>query len=126
MHDKLTEVAQALAAFAEDLGPRLADTTLVTMSEFGRRVRQNGSGGTDHGHGNLVMLLGGGTVGGRVHGSWRGLSDDVLADGDLPGTTDYRTVLAEVLEKRCGTGGVSTDVFPGLSSTRLGLVRQRE
>lgn len=125
MHDKLREVAQALAAFAEDLGPRLADTTLVTMSEFGRRVRQNGSGGTDHGHGNLVMMLGGGTVGGKVHGRWPGLDEADLADGDLPGSTDYRSVLAEVLEKRCGTSRVGTDVFPGLPSTRFGLVRQR-
>ncbi len=125
MHDKLREVAQALAAFAEDLGPRLADTTLVTMSEFGRRVRQNGSGGTDHGHGNLVMMLGGGTVGGKVHGRWPGLDETDLADGDLPGSTDYRTILAEVLEKRCATSRVGTDVFPGLPSTRLGLVRQR-
>lgn len=125
MTDKLGEVARALAAFAEDLGPRLQDTTLVTMSEFGRRVKQNGSGGTDHGHGNLVMMLGGGTVGGKVHGHWPGLADSALADGDLPGSTDYRTILAEVLEKRCATTSVARDVFPGLPSTRLGLVRQK-
>ena len=75
--------------------------TLVTLSEFGRRVRENGSGGLDHGHGNLMLLLGGGVNGGQVHGNWPGLDPGGLVDGDLPATTDYRVVLAELLERRC-------------------------
>jgi uncharacterized protein (DUF1501 family) len=71
------------------------------------------------------MLMGGGIVGGQVHGQWLGLSDDVLADGDLPGTTDYRIVLAEILEKRCKTPGVRTSVFPGLGANRLGVATAR-
>ncbi len=98
--------------------------TLVTLSEFRRRVYENGSGGTDHGHGNAVLLLGGGVVGGQVHGTWPGLAPDALVDGDLAGTTDYRLVLAEVLAKRCGAGSMST-IFPGLSGSPLGVVRAR-
>jgi uncharacterized protein (DUF1501 family) len=84
-------------------------------------VKENASGGLDHGHGNLMLLLGGGVVGGRVHGAWPGLDPAVLLDGDLPAANDYRTVLAEVLEVRCGVPG--TAVFPGLGSGRLGLAR---
>ena len=64
--------------------------TLVTLSEFGRRVRENASGGLDHGHGNLMLLMGGGVVGGRMHGGWPGLDPAGLVDGDLPATNDYR------------------------------------
>ncbi len=124
LRDKLTVLGQALAAFATDLGSRLEGVTLVTLSEFGRRVSENGSGGTDHGHGNAVLLLGGGVVGGRVHGAWPGLAPEALVDGDLAGTTDYRTILAEVLAKRCGAGSMST-IFPGHSATPLGVVRAR-
>ena len=95
-------------------------TTLVTLTEFGRRVEENGSGGVDHGYGQVVMLMGGGIVGGQVHGVWPGLAEDDLIDGDLAATTDYRNVLAELLEKRCGATGLSS-VFPGLSPTRLGI-----
>jgi uncharacterized protein (DUF1501 family) len=70
------------------------------------------------------MLLGGGVVGGQVHGTWPGLEDEALVDGDLAGTTDYRQLLAEVLEKRCGASGIST-VFPGASPERIGVVRAR-
>jgi uncharacterized protein (DUF1501 family) len=113
-----------LAAFATDLGPSLADVTVVTLSEFGRRVEQNGSGGVDHGHGNLVMVLGGGTVGGQVYGTWPGLAPDALVDGDLAGTTDYRTILGEILQKRCGAGSLGS-IFPGFSGTELGLTTAR-
>jgi uncharacterized protein (DUF1501 family) len=119
------ELAGALAAFATDLGPAgLANVTIVTLSEFGRRVEENGSGGVDHGHGNAVLLLGGGVAGGTVHGRWPGLSDAALVDGDLAGTTDYRTILAEILTKRCGVASASA-VFPGLTTTPLGVVRPR-
>jgi uncharacterized protein (DUF1501 family) len=124
MHDHLTELSGSLAAFAADLGPRIADVTLVTLTEFGRRVEENGSGGTDHGFGQVVLALGGGVRGGQVLGSWPGLAPSALVDGDLNGTTDYRLMLAEVLEKRCGAGSLSS-VFPGIGSERPGLFNQR-
>ena len=124
MHRKATELGLALAAFARDLGPLMSRTCLVTLSEFGRRAAENGSGGVDHGYGNAVLLLGGGVVGGRVHGRWPGLTSAALDHGDLAGTTDCRSVLAELLVKR---GGVSTtalaEVFPGHRPETLGLVR---
>jgi uncharacterized protein (DUF1501 family) len=123
MSRKLIELAAALAAFAADLGDALGRVTLVTLSEFGRRVAENASGGLDHGHGNLMLMLGGGVVGGQVHGAWPGLAPAALTSGDLPAANDYRTVLAEVLERRCSvTAGT---VFPGLSAARLGVVRSR-
>jgi uncharacterized protein (DUF1501 family) len=124
MRDHLAELAAALVAFATDLGPRLSGVTLVTLTEFGRRVEENGSGGTDHGFGQAVLLLGGGVVGGRVHGAWPGLAPDRLLDGDLDGVNDYRVVLAEILEKRCGAGSIE-QVFPGAPRERLGLARAR-
>jgi uncharacterized protein (DUF1501 family) len=124
MHDQLTELAQALAAFATDLGPDLSRVTVVTLSEFGRRVHENGSGGVDHGHGNAVLVMGGGVRGGKVYGRWPGLSEPALDHGDLAVTTDYRTIIAEILTRRCGVGSTSA-VFPGWSGTPLGLVKPR-
>jgi len=98
--------------------------TLVTLTEFGRRIEENGSGGTDHGFGQTVLLMGGGVVGGQVHGTWPGLAPGSLIDGDLMSTTDYRTLLAEVLEKRCRAGSVG-QVFPDIGSERLGVVTPR-
>jgi uncharacterized protein (DUF1501 family) len=123
MFDQLTALSKALVAFVTDLGNRMADVTLVTLSEFGRRAGENGSGGVDHGHGNACLVLGGGVVGGKVYGRWPGLAADQLDDGDLAGTTDYRTILAEILEKRGKLS--SAEVFPQLGSERLGLLRQR-
>ena len=124
MHDHLDELARSLAAFAADLGPLLDGVTLVTLSEFGRRAGENGSGGADHGHGNAVLLLGGGVAGGRVYGRWPGLADDDLVDGDLAGTTDYRQILAEILVRRCALASPA-EVFPGLAPEPLGVVRAR-
>lgn len=124
MHDKLADLASALAAFAADLGPGLDGVTVVTLSEFGRRVQENGSGGVDHGHGNAVLLLGGGVAGGTVHGRWPGLSKADLLDGDLAGVVDYRQLLAEILQKRCRLGSVA-EVFPGLNPAPLGVVTPR-
>ena len=114
-HGRLAEWAASVAAFAADLGTDgMRDVTLLTMSEFGRRVAENGDRGTDHGHGNAMLLLGGGVAGGTVHGPWPGLAPERLDDGDLAGTTDYRDVLAEVLTRRCGQSAADlTTVFPG-------------
>ncbi len=112
MQDELTELASSRAAFATDLGPATSGVTVVTLAEFGRRVAENASRGTDHGHGNLIMLLGGGVVG-----------SGVLADGDLPGSTDYRLVPGELLERR--TSPAASSVFPGLTGAYLGVARSR-
>jgi uncharacterized protein (DUF1501 family) len=113
-HDRLTEWSAAIAAFLTDLGPAgMADVTLVTLSEFGRRVKENGDLGVDHGHGNAMLMLGAGVVGGTVHGPWPGLAEANLDDGDLAGTTDYRDVLAEALTLRCRQpAGDLSSVFP--------------
>jgi uncharacterized protein (DUF1501 family) len=125
MFDNLAVLGKALAAFATDLGPQvMRRVTLVTISEFGRRVGQNGSGGLDHGYGNAMLLLGGGVVGGRVHGRWPGLSAADLVDGDLAVTTDYRAVIGEILQKRCGVGNFDA-VFPGVKASSLGVVSAR-
>ncbi|MEV6597079.1 DUF1501 domain-containing protein [Actinoplanes sp. NPDC051346] len=125
MYDHLSALAAALAAFARDLGPAgLGRVTLVTISEFGRRVGQNGSGGLDHGYGNAMFVLGGGVKGGKVYGRWPGLAASRLVDGDLAVTTDYRAVIGEILRARCGLTNVA-GVFPGVSASTLGLVRSR-
>ena len=124
MHDHLSELGTALDAFATDLGGKLDDVTLVTLTEFGRRIEENGSGGTDHGYGQTVFLLGGGVKGGQVHGIWPSLALDKLLDGDLAKTTDYRSILAEILEKRCEASSVS-EIFPDLPSDRPDIVNLR-
>lgn len=124
MRDHLTELSGCLAAFATDLGSHMDGVSLVTLTEFGRTVGENGSGGSDHGYGQVVLMMGGGILGGQVHGQWPGLAEQDLVDGDLAATTDYRTILAEVLEKRCGAGSLS-QVFPGLGPERLGIAQQR-
>ena len=124
MTRQLAELAGALAAFDADLGPDTSRVTLVTLSEFGRRVAENGSRGTDHGNANTVLLLGGGVQGGRVHGDWPGLGRDQLDDGDLAVRTDYRDVLADVLRSRSGLSDLSA-VFPGHRATTSGYVRAR-
>ena len=125
MADHLRELDDALTAFATDLGAEhLGRVTLVTMSEFGRRAGENENAGVDHGWGNVMFVLGGNVNGGTVFGSWPGLADDALDDGDLAVTTDYRAVLADVLRNRANAsaGEVST-VFPGWSGTTLGVTR---
>ncbi|MDG6106525.1 DUF1501 domain-containing protein [Dactylosporangium aurantiacum] len=124
MHDHLTELALALEAFAADLGPAFARVTLLTLSEFGRRVAENGSRGVDHGNGNAMLLLGGGVRGGRVHGTWPGLAPAKLTAGDLTATTDYRSVIGEILQRRCGLGALA-DVFPNVAPSSYGLVAAR-
>jgi uncharacterized protein (DUF1501 family) len=125
MFDNLSATAAALAAFAADLGPTgMADVTVVTISEFGRRVQENGSRGVDHGHGNAMLLMGGGLRGGKVYGDWPGLAPAKLIAGDLAAVTDYRSVIGEILQKRCGLGDLG-EVFPGVSPTSFGLAAAR-
>jgi uncharacterized protein (DUF1501 family) len=125
MFDNLTDLSLALAAFAADLGPEaLGSVTLLTISEFGRRVQENASRGADHGHGNAMLLLGGGVRGGKVYASWPGLAPSALVAGDLAATTDYRSVIGEVLQKRCGLGSLS-DVFPSVQPSAFGLAAAR-
>jgi uncharacterized protein (DUF1501 family) len=110
---RLDDFARGLAAFAQDLGDRMADVVLVTMSEFGRTVRQNGDGGTDHGHGNAMLVLGGPVKGGKVYGHWPGLAREQLWQGrDLAVTTDFRDVFAEAARGHLGVTNVAA-VFPG-------------
>ncbi|WP_232323937.1 DUF1501 domain-containing protein [Catenuloplanes japonicus] len=124
MHDNLAGLAAALAAFAADTA--LENVTVLTISEFGRRVAENGSGGLDHGYGNAMLVLGGGVRGGAVYGAWPGLGTARLVNGDLKVTTDYRTVIGEILRKRCGVSATALgDVFPGVNGNDLGLVLSR-
>lgn len=96
----LEQLGKGLSALQSSLGDVYADTTIVVMSEFGRTVHENGDGGTDHGHGNVMWLLGGGVQGGKVHGEWPGLETDQLYQSrDLAVTTDFRDVIAQVLER---------------------------
>jgi uncharacterized protein (DUF1501 family) len=112
----LQEFGAGLAAFHADLQDRANSVTLVTMSEFGRRVHENASGGTDHGHGNVMFVMGGGVTGGKVYGDWPGLSTDKLAGpGDLAVTTDFRDVLGEIVKKRLLNDHIG-DVFPNYTT----------
>ncbi|QOY85838.1 DUF1501 domain-containing protein [Paludibaculum fermentans] len=113
MENQLREFGQALAAFHRDLGDRMEDVVVVTMSEFGRTARENGTRGTDHGHANVMFAMGGGIHGGRVAGRWPGLETEQLYEGrDLAVTTDFRDVLGEVVTAHLGLGDLQT-VFPG-------------
>lgn len=115
---RLSPLGQGLAALVQRLGPVLDDTVVVVMSEFGRTVRQNGNGGTDHGHGNAMWLLGGPVAGGRVHGRWPGLEDAALYEGrDLAVTTDFRQVLADIACRHLGLPDARlAQLFPGLQA----------
>src|SRR5262249_41453744 len=121
---RLDDFGRAIAALATDLGDDLADTVILTMSEFGRAVSENGNRGTDHGHGNAMFVVGGGVRGGRVYGKWPGLAVEQRYDRrDLAVTTDFRDVFGEILTKHLGLGdasqgfpgfGISERRFPGL------------
>lgn len=115
MPNLMKDLADGLAAFHADMQDHMKNLTVVTMSEFGRRASENGSLGTDHGHGSMMMLLGGHVDGGKVHGAWPGLEDgQMIGPGDLAVTTDYRDVLSEVLVKRLNNAAVN-EIFPGYS-----------
>ena len=109
---RVGELSQSLAALCRDLEDRFDDILILTMSEFGRTVRENGNRGTDHGHANVMFALGGSIRGGKVYGEWPGLEPDQLFEGrDLALTTDFRDVFAEVLFRHMGLENLSS-VFP--------------
>jgi uncharacterized protein (DUF1501 family) len=114
----LSQFGQGLKALVTDLGPeRMLDTVVLTMSEFGRTVRQNGTGGTDHGHANAMLVIGGSVRGGKVYGQWPGLRDEQLFEGrDLALTTDFRDVFGEVAAKHLGNADLRK-VFPGYDAS---------
>ncbi len=121
----LRGLSDSLAAFRTDLGSRFADVCVLTMSEFGRTVAENGSGGSDHGHATAMLVFGGTAAGGRVYGQWPGLDEADLLDGrDLAVTTDFRTLFAELVDRHLGNPNVGV-VFPGFTydaTTRLGVI----
>ncbi|MBK6874196.1 MAG: DUF1501 domain-containing protein [Kineosporiaceae bacterium] len=120
---RLSGLAQGLAAFAADLGTDLDRVTTMTFTEFGRPLKENGSGGLDHGHGYVCLMLGGGVNGGKVHGTWPGLAPANLSNKqDLAVTTDYRSVISEVLTTRMGVSS-TTPVFPGFTPAAVGVMR---
>jgi uncharacterized protein (DUF1501 family) len=125
LSNRLRDFSTAIAAFWRDLGDSAENVTLVTMSEFGRTARENGTGGTDHGHANAMFVLGGNVKGGKVYGQWPGLEDHQLNEGrDLALTTDYRQVLGQLVDKTLGAANLEL-VFPGakLAPSRfLGIV----
>ncbi len=109
--------ADSISAFIRDLGSRMGDVVLVSMSEFGRTVRENGNRGTDHGHANFMLVAGGGVRGGKVYGQWPGLDATHLFENrDLAVTTDFRDIFGEILIKQLAVGSVKT-VFPGYDNS---------
>jgi len=116
---RLADFGQGLAALTRDLGDRMADVMILTMSEFGRAVAENGNRGTDHGHGNAMFVIGGQSVkGGKVYGRWPGLAREQRYDGrDLAVTTDFRSVFAEVVRGHLGIAETAT-IFPGFTNTQ--------
>lgn len=123
---RLRDFASSISAFVTDMGNRMGDVMLLTMSEFGRTARQNGTGGTDHGHAGAMFVIGGNAVGGKVHGRWPGLAPEQLNEGrDLALTTDFRAVFGEILAKHLGATNLDR-VFPGYAGRRLdwpGMIR---
>lgn len=119
----MADLAGGLAALHADLAQYLGQLIVVVMTEFGRRLRENASMGTDHGHGSLMLLLGGQVAGGRVHGVWPGLArEQLFGPGDLAVTTDYRDVLAEVCRMRLNNPATE-QIFPAFAPGRTGFVR---
>jgi uncharacterized protein (DUF1501 family) len=124
MANRLKDLSEGLAAFYRDLGDRMDDVVLVTLSEFGRTARENGNRGTDHGHANVMFVMGGKAKGGKVYGRWPGLEPELLYEGrDLALTTDFRAVCGEILSRHMGLKDLSK-VFPGYQfpSRPLGII----
>jgi uncharacterized protein (DUF1501 family) len=121
--NNLSDFGQSLAAFYQDLGDRMEDVAVVTMSEFGRTAKENGNRGTDHGHANVMFVMGGGIRGGKVYGDWPGLAEEQLNEGrDLALTTDFRDVLGELVARHLGNPNLKA-VFPGYERAKFrGLI----
>jgi uncharacterized protein (DUF1501 family) len=120
---RLDDLARSIAALVADLGNRMADVTILTMSEFGRMAKENGNGGTDHGHAGALCVIGGDVSGGKVYGRWPGLAREQLYEGrDLALTTDFRSVFSEVAGRHLGAQRLDL-IFPGFEApARLGLL----
>ena len=120
---RLDDLARGVTALVRDLGDRMQDVVILTMSEFGRAVVENGNRGTDHGHGNAMMIIGGPVRGGKVYGRWPGLAPEQRYDRrDLAVTTDFRSVFAEVVQRHLGLAD-TRPVFPGFTAnTTLGFI----
>ena len=115
----LRDFGASIAALTLDLGKRMDDVLILTMSEFGRTARQNGTGGTDHGHGNAMFLIGNSVKGGKVYGDWKGLKSSELNDGrDLAVTTDFRDVFSEIAAKHLGNKNLDK-VFPNYTAGKF-------
>ncbi len=122
--NRLSDFATSIDALVTDLGEKMGDVVIVTMSEFGRMARQNGTGGTDHGHAGALFVIGGEVKGHKVYGKWPGLAREQLYEGrDLALTTDFRSVFAEILSKHLGAHS-SEKIFPGFDAKQgwLGIV----
>lgn len=121
----LRDFGSSITAFVTDLGKRMDDVVVLTMSEFGRTARENGTRGTDHGHANAMLVIGNSVKGGKVYGDWKGLSNDKLHEGrDLAVTTDFRDVMAEVADKHLGNNNFDK-LFPNYkvsASNRRGFM----
>ena len=123
MPNLMKDLAEGLAAFHADMADHQNQLTTVTMSEFGRRASENGSLGTDHGHGSMMMVLGGNVDGGKVHGQWPGLEEgQLIGPGDLAVTTDYRDVLSEILTKRLNNPATN-EIFPEYQPKMLSVLK---
>lgn len=124
--NRLQDFSQGISALYADLGDQMRNVVIVTMTEFGRTVRQNGSGGTDHGHASVAFALGGPVKGGKVYGKWPGLAPEQLNEGrDLALTTDFRDVFAEVASRHMGANNLKA-IFPGFDANPAnfkGLIR---
>ena len=125
MPDLLAELSQGLAALYKDLGEAMKKVTIVTMSEFGRRVAENGGGGTDHGHGNVMFVMGGGVNGGKVYGDWPGISKDKL---DGPRRSCHHNRLPRCVRRDRSEAHVerqTSEVFPNYSKFKMRDVLQK-
>jgi uncharacterized protein (DUF1501 family) len=119
---RLDDFAQSIAALVTDLGDRMGDVLILTMSEFGRMARENGNRGTDHGHAGALFVIGGDVKGGKVHGKWPGLATEQLYEGrDLALTTDFRSVFSEVTARHLGATKLDK-IFPGFAVKQEGWV----
>ena len=124
MADNFADLSSTIAAFKKDLGPRWGSVTIVTLTEFGRRLEENASAGVDHGWASAIFVMGGGVKGGQVVTNWPGLSEADLREGDLAVTIDYRHVLAEVLRNRGGLSATAvSSVLPSFTPKSLDITR---